>query len=446
MKNYLVYGTGKSGVCAAELLKRQKEKFIFFDENEFFDDRKFREDNPELSEASVVLKNVSLELIEETDKVIISPGVPLEHINVQAFKNAKKEIIGELELGFTYEKGSVIGITGTNGKTTTTALVGHIIESAGYKTYVAGNIGIPYTGVCDSTTTDSVTVLEVSSFQLETVKNFKPDVCAILNITPDHLDRHKTFENYCKIKKSIAYDLKEDGVCVLNYEDEVLREFGREVDRPVVFFSSKSRLDNGLYYDEGSIYLAAGNTHEKIIDVSELNILGEHNYENAMAAMAICLAIGVKMDAIKSAVKTFKAVAHRIEFVCEKNGVTYYNDSKGTNTDAAIKAINAMDRPIVLIGGGYDKKSDYSEWVQSFKDKVKHVVLIGESARDIAKTCEKYGFVNYSFEQTFEDAINYAINRAESGDCVLLSPACASWGMFKNYEERGERFKELVNG
>lgn len=442
MKKYLVYGTGKSGVCAGELLLRKGQDFIFFDENKDFDVEGFRNKNPRLSQVEIVLGTIGDEVCECIDTVVISPGVPLTNPEVVKLQNHGIRIIGELALGYEYESGRVIAITGTNGKTTTTSLVGHIFKSAGIDTFVAGNIGDPYTAICDRTGEDTVSVLEVSSFQLETAGDFAPDFAAILNITPDHLDRHKTFEAYARIKCSIGDRIK--GTLVLNKEDDWLFAFGeKREDR--VFFSSKEELSAGYFYRDGVIFYSENGNIQEIINVKELKIPGIHNYENVMAAVALTRCFGLDFRDIIPALKTFKAVEHRIEFVCEKNGIVYYNDSKGTNTDAGIKAVMAMDRPIVLIGGGYDKKADYSSWVDTFPGRVKHLVLIGQSAKDIAKCADSKGFLDYSFADSFKEAVVLAKTVAEAGDAVLLSPACASWDMFKNFEERGRIFKELVN-
>lgn len=437
---YLVYGLGKSGIESANLLRRQGEEFILFDENESFDIEGFKRKNPEFKDTYIITGNLNKETIDSLDTVVISPGVPLDHDNVVRIQSRNVKIIGEIELGYSYEKGRMVAITGTNGKTTTTSLVGHIFATAGYKTFVAGNIGDPYTAVCDKTTSDSVTVLEVSSFQLETVREFAPSACAVLNITPDHLDRHKTFHNYAEIKKSVADNLKDGGRVVLNIDDPILKEFGESTKHKVSFFSSKEELFDGYYYSEGYLYKG----QVPFFDVKDLNILGVHNYENVLAAVALADSLGCDYEAIVKALKTFKAVEHRIEFVTEKNGVRYYNDSKGTNTDASIKAVLAMERPIVLIAGGYDKKADYTDFIKTFKGRVRHMVLLGQTARDIANCAEKNGFSDYSFYDTFDSAVKACMDIARPGECVLLSPACASWGMFKNYEERGKLFKEIV--
>ncbi len=310
--------------------------------------------------------------------------------------------------------------------------------------FVVGNIGTPYTGVALETDEESVTVAEISSFQLETIDTFRPKVSAILNITPDHLNRHHTMEEYIRVKESIAKNQGEEDTCVLNYEDEALREFGKTLKCQVLFFSSLRTLEQGIYLEEGRITYRNGEKKTVICHVSELNLPGRHNYENVMAAAGMALSYGVPAEEICMAVKQFQAVEHRIEYVTEKNGVVYYNDSKGTNPDAAIKGIQAMDRPTLLIGGGYDKESSYDEWILSFDGKVKYLVLLGETREKIARAARTCGFDNILFADTLEEAVKICAERAESGDAVLLSPACASWDMFPSYEVRGRKFKEYV--
>ena len=283
----------------------------------------------------------------------------------------------------------------------------------------------------------------MSSFQLETVHTFCPKVSAILNITPDHLNRHHTMEAYIEAKERIAENQTEEEVCVLNYEDEVLRKFGEKTGAKVLYFSSQRKLNQGVYLEGNTIICDMG---EKIpvCDLSDLQILGTHNHENAMAAVAMAYAYGTPVDIIRKTLKEFAGVEHRIEFVAEKNGVVYYNDSKGTNPDAAIRGIRAMDRPTILIGGGYDKDSSYDEWINAFDGKVKKFVLIGATREKIAECARENGFTDIVMADSFEEAFEKCVEYAQPGDAVLLSPACASWGMFKNYEERGDKFKELV--
>ena len=308
--------------------------------------------------------------------------------------------------------------------------------------YVVGNIGNPYTQAAPKMTEESVTVAEISSFQLETIDQFHPKVSAILNITPDHLNRHHTM--YIRVKELITKNQTSEDTCVLNYEDPILRAFGENLQIRVLFFSSERKLKQGLYLEDETIWYADESQKLAICKTQDLNIVGKHNYENVMAAAGMALSYGVPLEKIQEAVKAFQAVEHRIEFVTEKSGVVYYNDSKGTNPDAAIKGIQAMSRPTLLIGGGYDKGSDYTEWIQSFDGKVKYLVLLGVTKEKIAETARKCGFDNIIMTESLEEAVKVCAENAESGDAVLLSPACASWDMFPSYEVRGRRFKELV--
>ena len=443
-KKVLVAGCGKSGLGAAGLLQKAGAVPVLFDENEKLDGKALcaREDYPK--DTALVLGSLPKELLSELSLAVLSPGISIEEAFVSTLEEADIPVWGEIELAWNYEKGKVLAITGTNGKTTTTTLVGEILKRYQDNTFVVGNIGTPYTQEVLKTDKDSVTVAEISSFQLETAVHFHPTVSAILNITPDHLNRHHTLECYIKTKERIAENLTEDEVCVLNYEDEVLRAFGETLHTNVLYFSSRQKLDRGLYLDGEDIYYADGENTTKVINVNELNILGTHNYENVMAATGIALSLGVPMDKIVEVLKRFQAVEHRIEYVTEKRGVKFYNDSKGTNPDAAIKGICAMNRPTLLIGGGYDKQSEYDEWIESFGGKVKLLVLIGQTREKIAACARAHGFENLGLCDTFEEAIDTGYRTAVSGDAVLLSPACASWGMFKNYEERGRIFKEYV--
>ena len=399
-----------------------------------------------LKQIPLILGELSEEQMKEIDVTVLSPGVPTDLPMVNAMREQGIAIWGEIELAYYFSKGRIIAITGTNGKTTTTALTGEIMSNYFEDVKVVGNIGIPYTSVALDTTEDTVTVAEISSFQLETIHEFKPVVSAILNITPDHLNRHHTMECYIRAKEDITMNQTKEEVCVLNYEDEVLREFAVTCPAKVIFFSSQRKLTEGFYYADKEIYYARDGVEELVIHVDDLNILGEHNYENVMSACAMAISVGVPMDSIREVLRRFQAVEHRIECVTEKRGVRFYNDSKGTNPDAAIKAIKAMNRPTYLIGGGYDKASEYDEWIESFDGKVKELVLIGQTAEKIQNCAHQHGFMNTVIFETFEDAINYCYEKSVSGDAVLLSPACASWGMFANYEERGKIFKEIVRG
>ena len=443
-KRILVVGSGKSGVAAAELLVKKGIEFVLFDGNKDLDTAALTEKNPVFAGEKILLGELKEEDLAQIDLAVLSPGVPTDLPMVDMMREKGIPIWGEIELAYHFAKGRFIAITGTNGKTTTTSLVGQIMANYYDDVKVVGNIGIPYTSVAADTTDETVTVAEISSFQLETTHDFAPEVTAILNITPDHLNRHHTMECYIETKESITKNQTAQDTCVLNYEDEVLRAFGETLKTKVVYFSSKRKLDRGLYLDGEDIFYADGQTDVKVINVNELNILGKHNYENVMAAVGMSLSFGVPMEKIVEVLKKFVAVEHRIEYVTEKRGVKFYNDSKGTNPDAAIQGIRAMNRPTLLIGGGYDKQSEYDEWIESFDGKVKKLVLIGQTREKIAECARKHGFTDIVLCDTFDEAIDTCYESAVSGDAVLLSPACASWGMFPNYEERGRIFKEYV--
>ena len=440
-KKVLVFGSGISGEAAAGLLLREGAQVVLYDGNEKLDAEelktKIREslagtdsvdgkpsgqnaaDDADPAGLSVVLGEFPEELLGGLSLTVMSPGVPTDLPVVDRMREAGIPVWGEIELAYVLGKGDVLAITGTNGKTTTTALLGQIMGNWKESTFVVGNIGNPYTSIVPETREDSVIVAEMSSFQLETVHTFRPRVSAILNITPDHLNRHHTMEAYIEAKERIAENQTADDVCVLNYEDDVLREFGGKISADVLYFSSRRKLKRGVYLD-GTTIICNVDEEIPVCDVSELQILGTHNHENAMAAVAMAYAYGVPMDVIRRTLKEFAGVEHRIEFVAEKNGVAYYNDSKGTNPDAAIRGIRAFD------------------------GKVKKLVLIGATREKIAETAARLGFTDTVLADTFEEAFEKCVGYAQPGDAVLLSPACASWGMFKNYEERGDKFKELV--
>lgn len=445
-KRVLVVGSGISGVAATELLKKQQIEVVLFDGNKNLDIEALRQKAPVFSEVEIILGDLSEAVMDTLDLVVLSPGVPTDLPMVNTLREKHIPIWGEIELAYAFAKGRIVAITGTNGKTTTTALTGEIMANYFADVKVVGNIGIPYTSVAADTTEDTVTVAEISSFQLETTHEFAPKVSAILNITPDHLDRHHTMETYIEAKESVTKKQTATDTCVLNYEDEVLRTFGEQLHTKVLFFSSRRKLEYGLYLEGEEIFYADEQGVHPVIHIDELNILGLHNYENVMAATGMALSMGVPMDKIVEVLKRFQAVEHRIEYVTEKRGVKFYNDSKGTNPDAAIKAVKAMNRPTYLIGGGYDKASEYDEWIESFEGKVRKLVLIGQTREKIAECAKKHGFSDIVLCDSLEEAIDVCYENAVAGEAVLLSPACASWGMFKNYEQRGDVFKEYVRG
>ncbi len=444
-KKVLVFGTGLSGIAAAGLLQKKAADVILFDGNERLDTESVMADFTDREGIRLYVGELPEPVQKELDLAVLSPGVPTDLPLVSRMREAGIPVWGELELAYRCGRGEVLAITGTNGKTTTTALLGEIMKAHFAHVKVVGNIGIPYSRVAEDMEEDTVTVAEVSSFQLETIDEFDPCVSAVLNITPDHLNRHHTMENYIAAKMSITGNQSRNQICVLNYEDEILRKEAEHIVPKVLWFSSLHRLDEGLYLDGDRILYSDGASVTEVISVGELNILGRHNYENVMAASAMAISFGVPLEEIREALKRFRAVEHRIEYVAEKRGVRFYNDSKATNPDAAIKGIQAMDRPTCLIGGGYDKDSEYKEWIRSFDGKVKLLVLLGQTGEKIAAEAKACGFTDYVFAETLQEAVDVCYDNAKTGDAVLLSPACASWGMFPNYEVRGKMFKEMVH-
>lgn len=441
----LVLGAGISGINAGKLLTEVGRPVILYDGNKEKNEAELREQLGNPSDLTIVLGELTDEVLAQAGLCVISPGIPTDADFVMQVRTAGIPVWSEIELAYHYAKGRLIAITGTNGKTTTTALTGKICADYAESVFVVGNIGNAYTKEALKTKEESITVAEVSSFQLENIVNFHPQVSAVLNITPDHLNRHKTMECYTNVKLSVAKNQSPEDVVILNYEDDRLRAAAPEMMPRVLFFSSARELPEGAYLKGEEIFLALDGTVTRVCSIQNLNLLGRHNYENVMAAVLMAVSIGIPMDSIRHSLSEFRAVEHRIEFVEEKNGVAYYNDSKGTNVDAAIQAIRAMIRPTVLLGGGYDKGAEFDEWIQAFDGKVKQLILMGATARQIADTAAKYGVENIVFVDSMEEAVQTAAKTAEPGDAVLLSPACASWGMFPNYEVRGRVFKELVH-
>ncbi len=444
----LVVGSGISGIGAVTLLDQMNAEIIFFDGNESMTIKELENKLPEGIRAVCYTGELPEEVMKQIDIAVLSPGVPTDIPMVNTMRNMGIKIIGEIELGYMAEKGTVVAITGTNGKTTTTTLVGEIMKAymGEEHTFVVGNIGFPYTLESLKTKKDTVTVGEISSFQLETVHEFHPKVSAVLNVTPDHLNRHHTMEAYAQAKADIAKKQTKEDICVLNYENTYTREMGEKCPATAVYFSSARELENGYFLQGEDIYKAVNGEKQILMNIHrDMNLVGICNVENVMAAIAIAEGMGVPMEIILAVIKKFKAVEHRIEFVAAKGGVDYYNDSKGTNPDAAIQGIKAMSKPTILIGGGYDKQNEYDEWIESFDGKVKWLVLIGQTRDKIAECARKHGFDKIKMAESFEECLELCTKLAQTGDAVLLSPACASWGMFPNYEVRGKMFKDYVN-
>ena len=418
-KNILVYGAGKSGIGAAELLVKLGAKPVLFDQKEGATPESLIEKigDEYRQDVQAAVGTVDEQLLAELDAAVLSPGVPTDIPEVIRLRESGIPVWGEVELAYRASRGTVLAVTGTNGKTTTTALLGEIMKAYNPNTFVVGNIGNAYTGAALSTSDDSFVVLEA-----ETIEKFHARVSAILNITEDHLNRHHTMEEYIRCKELVTLNQDQNDVCVLNY------------------------VENGIWLDGDAIRLTRGGADEVLLRTPELILIGVHNYENVMAAIAMAFSAGVPLETIVRVCRSFRPVEHRIEYVDEKNGVIWYNDSKGTNPDAAIKGIEAMSRPTLLIAGGYDKGSDYRGWIRSFGDHVRWLVLEGKTRFDIRDAAVECGFPEEKIRivETMHDAMDFCRDNARPGDAVLLSPACASWGEFPNYEVRGEKFKEYV--
>ncbi len=432
----------RSGIAAAELLQKKGA-------NVTLQDLKKREELNGLD--ALEQKGIHLytgknpdDIVLQQDLIVLSPGVPCDLPFLQEAQKNNIPVWSEVELAYTMTPCPVIAITGTNGKTTTTTLAGELLKAEYPNTAVVGNIGVPYSEKVESLTSHDWVVAEISSFQMETAHTFHPKISAVLNITPDHLNRHKTMEVYIAMKEKVWKNQTEQDYCILNAEDSVCKAMAQKTKAKVFFFSSQNVLQEGIYLENDEIKIRWNGKNETLFHVDTLKLLGVHNYENIMAACAIAICAGVPFEKIKKITKEFAGVAHRIEYVATVDDVEYYNDSKGTNTDASIRAVLAMKRPIILLAGGYDKGVSFMDWVKLFPGRVKELVLIGVTAEQIEKEAKSVGFTAISRCETFAQAVSLCHDKAEKGDCVLLSPACASWGMFDNYEQRGDLFKELV--
>ena len=442
----LVIGAARSGVAITRTLAAHQIPVILTDTG---DPEKILSRFPEIADLSK--ETVALDFgaqfdpdrIDEIEKIIISPGVPLTIPVIKAAYAQGIPVCSEVEATYQMTGTPFVAITGTNGKTTTTTLVGEIFKASGRNTFVVGNIGEPMSGYVDVATPADVFVAELSSFQLETCNTFRPKGAAILNLAPDHLDRHKTVENYYLAKMKIFENQTPDDFLVINADDPLVVQYTAPAQSEKLMISYHNPVEKGAYLKKDMLTLCDGQ-EIPVCTTDELGIKGPHNVMNALAAACLTYFSGVPMEVIREVLKTFKGVAHRQERFAVIDGVTYINDSKGTNTDATITALKAMTGPTVLIAGGYDKKENYTAFIKEAKHNVKQMILIGVTAKDIAACCDENQFKNYIFAQNFETAVDLAIKAAQPGDTVLLSPACASWDMFDNYEIRGELFKQLV--
>ena len=444
-KNVLLVGLAKTGVSTIKKLNKLGANIIV-------NDIKPKEKLEGIIEEIDNLDNIEyvlgkhLENIENIDLTIVSPGVPLDLPFIEKIKSEGIKIIGEVELAYKLSKNpTFIGITGTNGKTTTTSLVGEMFKKANKDTYIVGNIGNPVIDTVDLTNENSYLVTELSSFQLESIEDFKPKVSTIINITEDHLNRHHTMENYINAKARVFKNQDKADFTILNYDDSIVRDLGKNSNGNVLYFSIKEEVKQGAYLDKNNnIVIKVDGEELVLMNKSELSLPGNHNLENAMSAILMAYVLNIDTDVIIDTLRTFKGVEHRLEFVTNKDGIMFVNDSKGTNPDSTIKAITSYEKPIVLIAGGYEKQSDFTEMIKYATKNVKALVLLGQTAEKIETTAKEHGIDNISKVEDMEAAVKKAYEIAESGDVVLLSPACASWDMYPNFEARGLDFKENI--
>ena len=436
----LVIGAARSGLASAEFLAKQGNQVILTD-------MKQQESMADLAQLGVsFLWGVQPDVASlEPDYIVMSPGVPLSIPPVVYAKAHNIPVIGELELAYRSCKAPFVAITGTNGKTTTTTLTGELLKKTGRNVFVGGNIGVPLASYAADLSQDDVVVAEVSSFQLESIDTFAPHLALMINLTPDHLDRHGNMETYLACKANIFANQTEQDYLILNYDDAALRSLAGTSKGKVLFFSQKHILEEGVYLDGQDVVLRLNEEAVVICREDEIAIKGKHNLENAMGAILLAYLSGVSVEDIRQVLMQFQGVAHRLEPVRSYNGVLYVNDSKGTNPDSTIKAIEAYDNPLVLILGGLNKGSDFAQLAALVKARVRRAVVLGEAKDSIIQALQQAGFEHYTAADTFEEAVRVAAAQAEQGDVVLLSPACASWDMFKSYEERGDLFKQIVN-
>ena len=431
-KNILIMGFGVTGKTALKFLKEFPCKIYVYDSNQDLHKLNVEED-------FIIFKEEDL---DDIDLIVKSPGIYPFHELLEKAREKNIEIISDIELSYRNLKTeNVIAVTGTNGKTTTTTILGDILKRVA-KTYVVGNIGRGILEITKEASDNDYVVIEASSFQLEDTIDFKPHIGVLTYVTSDHLDWHKTRQNYVDAKFKIFKNQDENDFAILNYEDKDLAE-EYKLKAEKYYFSMEKIGDKGAYVDNGKIYFNNGEKTEEVLDIKDIKIPGDHNVRNIMAAIIACKLLNIDLDLIKKSIHSFTGVEHRIEFVREVDGVKYYNDSKGTNPDSTEVAVAAMDGDVVLIAGGYDKGADFDNLIEKSKDKIKTAILFGETAEKISNSCKKSG-VEFYITEDLKKAVELARKLSSSGDDVLLSPACASWDMYKSYEIRGQHFKDLV--
>ena len=440
-KRVLVVGLGKSGVASALFLKAKGAHVTVSD----------AKSEDQLGEAIPVLLDAGIAVetgghgertFHGQDLIVVSPGVPVDAPSLVQARSLGETVIGEIELAAQFFPGTIVAITGSNGKTTTTTLAGELIAASGFPTIVGGNIGTPAISLVEGATPETMAVLEVSSFQLETIQTFRPKVAVVLNVTPDHLDRHRTFAAYVDAKARIFENQQESDFAVLNADDPTCAELSGRTRARVFWFSRKKEVNQGAYTRDGQIIFSDTKTESEVMPISEIPLKGTHNLENVLAAICVGAVMGCKSKATRRAVREFKAVEHRLEYVATIRGVEYYNDSKATNVDATIKALESFPANIHIILGGKDKGSDYSVLKDLLHQRAKRAYTIGAAAEKIESQIK--GSAEIVHAETLDLAVQRIASAAEAGDIVLLAPACASFDQFQNYEERGRVFKQLV--
>lgn len=437
----MVAGMSRSGECCARFLLEHGAEVYLYDDVVSENITALCNELASIG-AHIVTAEKYVDAALACDVLVLSPGIPIDNPLPVAFRKQGKSIIGEEELGALYLRATAIAVTGTNGKTTTVSMLNGVLESSGMKSVACGNIGTPLVGEVEGLGFEDFAVIEISSFQLETLSSLRPHIAIVTNITEDHLNRHYNMENYIFLKSKILRNLRESEYAVLNYDDEVVRGFARSTKAHTVFFSMKERVD-GAYYEDGAIYFNG----EKYFETRDMLLSGVHNIYNALACVAASHILGLDKDKTVQAICGFKGIRHRVQVIRTVNGITYINDSKGTNVDATVKAVESMTEPTIVLLGGKDKGYDYQPLFERLKEsRVVHAVLYGENRFKLLNAAIKTGFVNFSLCAEFETAVRIAQFIAKRGQCVLLSPASSSFDSFANYEERGDAFQKLVEG
>ncbi len=450
-KKFLVIGAARTGIAAVEYLAGHGAEKVILSDNKAEEaclDKAAREALQCYDNVLFAFGRAPLEReVLTSDMLILSPSVKPSVPAVQLAKQNNIKVMTEIEFAFLFAKAPVIAITGTNGKTTTTSLTGEIFKAAGIETRVAGNIGYPFIACVDELDEQGAFVLEISSYQLELCTLLRPKVATITNITPDHIDRHGTFEEYTNVKYKVAGNQHESDTLVLNDDDELTRQAKKHTKAKCVYFSTEHKVHNGGYYnkEDGNLYIVRDGKEVLLLNRREMKMPGMHNVANALCAAVCAYAFHIAPSVIGDTIRNFKGVEHRIEYVATIDGVDYINDSKGTNTDATSMALKAMEKPVVLLLGGYDKDSQFDDLIEYIKEKTSHIIVLGATKEKIVAMLDKYGYASYTVVERFDDAIAAAKKVARPGEVVLLSPACASWDMFSSFEERGDLFKKIVN-